>query len=94
MIDDIYIIPVLLDNKIQVPEQLKQIQYISANTPQCQENIAEALNHQLERLGIEKRETQEKEEIYWTSEIKKEEFEGTPGYEVEIQFLESVTVNV
>lgn len=88
LIDDIYIIPVRLDDSVQVPEELKGIQYISATDSQCREQIADALHHQLERLGIERREIQEKEEIYWTSEIKREEFDGIPGYEVEIEFLE------
>ena len=87
LIDDIYIVPVILDNDVQIPEQLKGIQYISASDSQCLELIADALQHQLERLGVERKEIQEKEEIYWTSEIKREEFDGIPGYEVELQFL-------
>lgn len=88
LVDDIYIVPVLLDDDAQVPEQLKGIQYISANDSECREQIADALRHQLERLGIEQLETQDKEQVYWTSRIKKEEWEGLPGYEVELQFLE------
>jgi hypothetical protein len=86
LVDDIYIIPVLLDDA-QVPEQLKKIQYISANDSKCLTQIADALRHQLERLGVEQAEIQEKEQIYWTSQIKKEEWDGLPGYEVELQFL-------
>ena len=88
LIDDIYIIPVLLDDDAKVPDQLKGIQYISASDPQCLTQIADALQHQLERLGIEKAEIQEKEQIYWTFRIKKEEWDGLPGYEVELQFLD------
>lgn len=87
LIDDIYIIPVLLDDDVQIPELLKGIQCILASNSQCREQIADALQHQLERLGIERKEIQEKEEVYWTSEIKREEFDGIPGYEVELQFL-------
>lgn len=88
LIDDIYIIPVLLDDDAKVPDQLKGIQYISASNSQSFSQIADALQHQLERLGIEKAEIQEKEQVYWTSRIKKEEWEGLPGYEVELQFLD------
>ena len=87
LIDDIYIIPVLLDDDVLIPEQLKGIHCIAASDSQCREQIADALQHQLERLGIEQKEIQEKEEVYWTSEIKREEFDGIPGYEVELQFL-------
>lgn len=87
LIDDIYIIPVLLDEDAKVPDQLKGIQYISANDSQCLNQIADALQHQLKRLGIEKAQIQEKEQVFWTSEIIKEEWEGLPGYEVELQLL-------
>ncbi len=88
LIDDIYIIPVLLDEEAKVPDQLKGIQYISASNSQCLSQIADALQHQLERLGIEQAEIQDKEQVYWTSRTKKEDWDGLPGYEVELQFLD------
>ena len=68
LIDDIYIVPVLLDDA-EVPDQLKGIQYISANDPKCQEQILDALQHQLERLGIKQLEAQEKEQNHWTDDV-------------------------
>jgi hypothetical protein len=88
LIDDIYIIPVLLDDDAQVPEQLRGIQHIRSSNPQCNEQISDSLHHQLQRLGIERQELQEKEQIYWTSNVKREEWDGLPGYEVELEFLE------
>jgi hypothetical protein len=88
LIDDIYIIPVLLDEDAQVPEQLRGIQNIRASNSHCNEQIADSLEHQLERLGLERRELQEKEQIYWTSHVKREEWDGLPGYDVELEFLE------
>ena len=86
--DDIYIIPVILDDDSEIPEQLRSLQCIRASDPRCQAQIADAIRHQLERLGFERREVQEKEQLYWTSSIKREEWDGIPGYEVELQFLE------
>jgi hypothetical protein len=88
LVDDIYLIPVLLDDDVEIPNQIKHLHFIRANEPNCKEQIVGALNHQLERLGIESREIQEKEEVYWTFHVKREEWDGIPGYEVELQFME------
>lgn len=50
LIDDIYIIPVKLDDHIQIPSQLKDIQCISANSNNCVSSIEEAINFQLNKL--------------------------------------------
>ncbi len=52
LVDDIYIIPVLLDGDVQVPEQFQKFQTITADTLDSYERIVEALNHQLERLSV------------------------------------------
>lgn len=87
LIDDIYIVPVLLDDDAKIPEQLSKIQYISANDSQCLELIADALQHQLESLGIERLEIQEKERVYWNSRIKKEEWNGFQDTRLNYNFL-------
>lgn len=88
LIDDIYLIPVLLDDDVQIPEELKGMQCVRASEPQCREQIIEALQYQMERIGFERQEIQEKEQIFWTSKVKREGWDGIPGYEVELQFLE------
>ena len=45
LIDDIYIIPILLDN-CEVPEQLKQFQWIEMSEADFKNRILEALNYQ------------------------------------------------
>lgn len=87
LIDDIYVIPVLLDEGVELPDQLKSIQCIAAADPQCNENIADALTYQLGRLGIAQQKTQRKEDIYWASSTMRESWDGLPGYEVELQLL-------
>jgi len=88
LIDDIYLIPVLLDDNVEIPTQLRALQAVRASNPQCREQIAGALHHQLTRLGIERHRVQERGQVYWTSSTKREEWDGIPGYEVELQFLE------
>ena len=85
--DDIYIIPIILDDNVEIPASLKNIQAIRASEPSCHKQITESIQHQLERLGAEKIEIQEEKQITWKSTVKKESWEGLPGYEVELQFL-------
>ena len=79
LIEDIYIIPVLLDDDVPVPEQLKDIQFVRARDPDCKERIAEAIGFQMQRLGVERREAQQKEGITWDSRAISESWDGIPG---------------
>lgn len=85
--DDIFIIPVLLDDDVSVPENLKSIQYIFASHSKVKEAIADAISHQIERLGGERRHLQDEKDLRWTSRLKHELWEGLPGYELELQVL-------
>ena len=86
LIDDIYLIPILLD-KVTIPDEIKQFQYVDTNDPNCLKRIAESLNYQTDKLGVTRKEVQEKGNISWTSGIIKEVWDGLPGYEVELEFL-------
>lgn len=86
--DDIYIIPILLDDDVEIPVRLKGIQSIKASELNCKEQIADSIRHQLDRLGVERNEIQEEKQVSWTSSVKRDSWEGLPGYEVELQFLD------
>lgn len=88
LIDDIYIIPILLDENLAIPEQLKGIQCISAAKFDCLQQVKDALTYQLGRLGLETQRVQHQEEVSWSYRILKEEWDGLPGYEIELQFIE------
>lgn len=87
LIDDIYLIPVKLDDDILMPEQLQKLHAISANRADCMTMLEDALTLQLGKLGIETQQRQRKEELSWTFETKKEIWDGLPGYETELQFI-------
>lgn len=87
LIDDIYIIPVLLDDDTPIPDQIKGIQCIAASDPHCMVQVSDALTYQLGRFGIEAQKLQRKEEFSWSFHSKKEIWDGLPGYEVELQFI-------
>lgn len=50
LIDDIYLIPLMLDTGIPVPAQLERIQVIKENEGDCKSALVEAINLQLEHL--------------------------------------------
>ncbi|MDW5313772.1 TIR domain-containing protein [Rhizobium sp. PL01] len=86
LIDDIYLIPVLLNDDVQVPSQLKDVQFIRYSEDEFLDSLSDAIKHQLERKGAEVVRSQEDAELNWISTRIKERREGLPGYEAEIQF--------
>lgn len=87
LIDDIYIVPVTLDDDVEIPEQLKGIQCISDSDSQCKEKVSDAITFQLGRLGVQTDQAQRKQDIYWHSNTLRESWDGLPGYEFEAQLL-------
>ncbi|MGF6255502.1 TIR domain-containing protein [Ensifer sp. LBL] len=88
LIDDIFIIPVILRDNISIPEQLKNIHCLYAEHPTFRQDLADAVTHQMERLGGERKKIQKNLDVYWQPTILKEEWDGIPGYAVEIQVLD------
>ncbi len=84
--DDIYIIPILLDD-VPIPDDLKRIQAISSNEPNCRQKIASALQLQFERLGHKMQKAQAEAKVTWTSSVRQESWDGLPGYRFELEFL-------
>ncbi|MES2405824.1 MAG: TIR domain-containing protein [Pseudomonadota bacterium] len=87
LIDDIYIVPVILDDDVEIPDQLKGIQCISDSDGQCKEKVSDAITFQLGRLGIQTDQMQRKQDIYWHTKTLQESWDGLPGYEFEAQLL-------
>lgn len=87
LIDDIYIIPILLDDDAIVPDILSSIHYVKYSDPRFREKVVDSINAQLERLGQERRESGEPQDIQWSTSTLREEWDGIPGYEFECEFL-------
>ena len=86
LIDDIYIIPILLDDA-PIPPQLRGIQHIKASEPNCNERIADAIRHQQQRVGKARNAIQKNEGIVWESQTFHEASDGAPGYDVRFDWL-------
>ncbi|MGJ0534439.1 MAG: TIR domain-containing protein [Methylocystis sp.] len=87
LIDDIYAIPVLLDDNVQVPEQLEGLHFTRVSLSDCAGQIEDAIRHQLTRLGEHQQEVQEGSKVRWFSTVHRETWNGAPGYEAEYQLL-------
>lgn len=84
LVDDIYIIPILLDD-ISLPEQLSHLQSIKISESGFSEKIKSSIKYQLVRLGKLTQELQRKEDIYWAFDEITESWDGLPGYNVELK---------
>lgn len=84
---DIYIIPVLLDESISIPDVVKDIQCVRVWEDNPCEAIKDAVNRQLSIIGSEVRAAQERTNIAWTQTAYKEYWKGLPGYEAELKLI-------
>jgi len=85
LIEDIYLIPVMLDDGVAIPPELASIQVIRAEDGDQMEAAAEAITTQLERLGAETARIQGESELRWTITTHKDQWDGLPGYESSYQ---------
>lgn len=87
LVDDIYIVPVLLDETAAIPEQLDDIQFINAGHPNVFDQIKDSITHQLERIGAETSVIQNESHISWFSSRHSDSWDGLPGYRSEFNLL-------
>ena len=76
----IYLVPVILDRSVSVPQQLADLQCLYANLPDCYNRLHQALNYQLNQ--IESKTTESK--IDYSFELIKDSWDGYPGYDIEL----------
>lgn len=88
LIDDIFFIPVLLDDDVKIPDEISSIQHISSSRPDCQAQIKQAIDDQLRKTGADRRHIELEQGLTWTTHQLKETWEGLPGYEVTLQFID------
>lgn len=82
--DDIYVIPVMLD-EVPIPAQLEAIQVVGAASEDPYKQLSTAISTQLERLGLENAKLQGDLKLRWTMSWYRDHWEGLPGYETSYQ---------
>ncbi len=85
---DIYLIPVLLDDGISIPEAVADLHCIRHGVDDRNKAIADAVNHQLAAVGAAAKVIQEKSKISWTHRSFGENWDGLPGYETELMMID------
>lgn len=85
LIDDIYLIPVMLDVGVQIPAELDRIQVIKPEDGDQMQATADAVSTQLEKLGAETARIQGETELRWTITTHKDQWDGLPGYDSSYQ---------
>lgn len=88
LIDDIYLIPVLLDDDIDIPDEVKGIQCIRASSPSFMSELTDAVIFQIGKRGVKISKAQKDQDFSWSSSVRKEEWDGLPGYEVTLHLPE------
>ncbi len=87
LIDDIYLIPVLLDDAVSLPNQLRSIQFVRASDSNCVDKIEEVVRTQLGEQNVKIEVVSNDVGIHWSRLNVRESWEGLPGYEIVAQFL-------
>jgi hypothetical protein len=87
LIDDIYLIPVMLDDGVGIPPQLAQIQVIRSEDGDLKSNLRESIDLQLAKLGLEVARIQGESRVRWSSSVYRDSWEGLPGYDTEYHLL-------
>lgn len=85
LIDDIYLIPVMLDEGVRIPAELDRIQVIRPEDGDQMQATADAASTQLEKLGAETARIQGEAELRWSITTHKDQWEGLPGYDSSYQ---------
>ncbi|RWN15787.1 MAG: TIR domain-containing protein [Mesorhizobium sp.] len=85
--DDIFIIPIVVDDLDGIPDRFKSIQVVRTSDPRFKKLLLESITIQIDRLGGERKEVQEEQELFWSKKARDENWDGIPGYEFECEFL-------
>jgi hypothetical protein len=86
--DDIYIIPIVLDPGATIPEQLSHLHAITGEANEASEALLNSIYAQLGKLGAVATITEESQPITWTMKDYDEAWEGLPGYDVKLGFID------
>ena len=86
LVDDIFLIPVGLDDKTPIPDHLKHLHLVRASDANCHTKLVQAIEHQLQKLNIELTKAQSESEIEWHSTTFKDAWDGAPGFEIEFNW--------
>jgi hypothetical protein len=80
----IYLVPVILDRSVPIPQQLEDLHHLYADLPDCYDRLDQALNYQLGQVETITTKLRHESKINFSFETIKESWDGFPGYDIEI----------
>lgn len=87
LVDDIFIIPILLDDAATIPERLRSVQAVRASESNCYDSVLDAIIHQTERLGESVSDAQGQSNVWWSRVKYRDSWDGLPGYVADFEVL-------
>lgn len=87
IIDDIYIIPVLIDDDVVVPEQIRHLQFIKYSDGDFINKLCGSILHQIAENGYSVEQQQSDSEITWSAYTYSDFRDGLPGYSAEMRLF-------
>jgi len=84
---DIYIIPIILDIGVAIPDSISPIQYVEAWNSTNFDAVNDAIAHQLSSIGAQTKAFQEQSGIRWVRTTFREAWDGIPGYTLDLNLL-------
>ncbi|WP_242913414.1 TIR domain-containing protein [Brevundimonas pishanensis] len=91
LVDDIYIIPVMLDVDARRPDQLEGLQFLDASDPDFVNHLCEAISHQAIEAETATAAWTHEHDLSWTKVAIKEEWSGLPGYQFSSEVVHLVS---
>lgn len=87
LVDDIYVIPVLLDPDVVIPQQIADIQVIRATEEDRFEVLTSAIDHQFERMEEQNEKAQIDSNLRWYFSTFSDKLEALPGYDIRYRLM-------
>lgn len=85
--DDIYVIPVILDDDASIPEVLKSYQYIKDSDAECRSRLIDSISTQLSKFSVKGKFISLADNLSWSIRKYKDSYHAFPGYEIECEFI-------
>ena len=88
LVDDIYLIPVVIEDDVQIPSELSDIQVIGVSDENRFDALCNAIEHQLKTIGARSEKAQIISNVRWSFTDASESLEALPGYDIRYRLIQ------
>lgn len=87
LIDDIYLIPVVIEHDVRIPTEFTDIQVVGLSDEDRYVGLCDAIEHQLKRIGARSEKAQIESNVRWSFSEASDSIEALPGYDVRYRLV-------